>query len=295
MERKLFIDSDIQNGFAVNAITHYQGYVRIGDFQYPGAIDKPSWMIDPWYSKYCLWDDRKQSDVYTITDGITKTVTHHPEDCSLTMRLNAANVYEGRPSGDELWPHLLLEQVPFCDYKSLPEEEKRFYCLEKQRTELTINIRMPAFSNTTNPEGINACQFMAYFYLTLIDDPKRFIYFGLNFFDSRGLMDTYWHIDTVGTEMIYLMSTVDTFDSADRSLNCFAPPQSISEWIPIRLDLTPHIDKAISLANIDNIYSRTVSRKDFFWRGTNIGFETHGNIDATIEIRNYNLISHIVD
>ena len=34
------------------------------------------------------------------------------------------------------------------------------------------------------------------------------------------------------------------------------------------------------------------SKDDLYFGGVNLGFETHGNVDATFEIRNFNLASY---
>ncbi len=290
MEKYLFKDNGFKNGFKIIEMERPNGQeITAGIWNFPCSTGEPQWQVDQWYSKYCLWHDRQETDPLTITDGKTKWLKYNMADNSLSMRLNARNVYEGRAAGDELWPHLLLEQE-FGSYDNLPKENREFYDADFKKLELSLDIRMPEYIPTENPEGINACQFFAYFYLTLKEE-RKFIWFGVYLFDDRDLMETYWHIDTVGTEMIYVISTVDTYGGAEKSFNVNGVTPT-NEWKEIRLDLTPHIDKVIELANRDNTFGKHVKREDFYIRGNNIGFEVHGNSDCTIEIRNYNLISH---
>ncbi len=286
----LFKDQGFKNGFKIIEMERPEGReITAGIWNFPCSEDKPQWQVDQWYSKYCLWHDRAESDPLTITDGKTKWLKYNLEDNSLSMRLNARNVYEGRSAGNELWPHLLLEQE-FGSYDNLPQENRQFYNSDFKELELSLDIRMPEYIPTESHEGINACLFFAYFYLTL-KEIRKFIWFGVYLFDDRGLMDTYWNIDTVGTEMIYIISTVDTYGGAEKSFNVNGVTPT-KEWKELRLDLTPHIDKAIDLANRDNTFGKHVTRDDFYIRGNNIGFEVHGNCDCTIDIRNYNLISY---
>lgn len=289
MKKYLFYDHGFKNGFNVIEMERPGGReITAGIWNFPCSEGKPQWQIDQWYSKYCLWHQREESDPLTLTDGKTKWLKYDMTDNSLSMRLNARNVYEGRAAGDELWPHLLLEQE-LHSYENIPEKDRRYYECDFSKLLLSLDICMPEFVPTENPEGINACQFFAYFYLTL-KGSRNFIWFGVNLFDSRGLMDTYWHIDTVGTEMIYVLSTEDTFMGAENSFNVNGVDVS-DKWKELRLDLTPHLDKVIELANRDNTFKRQVKREDFYIRGNNIGFEVHGNMDCTVKIRNYNLIA----
>lgn len=291
--KKLFIDEHFKNGFTILEMEHAPdgGYIHLGDVTFPESTGKPSWLIAQWYSKHCLWKERKPTDRYTITDGTVKTVKYNPEDSSVSMRLNARAVYEGKPHIDGMWPHLLLEQEPMCDYDKLSEEDKAFYRTDCDKLMLELDIRMPAYEDTTNTEGVNACQFMAYFYMKLMNTNRK-IWFGVNLFDNRGLIDTYWNIDLVGTEMIYCISTADTFGGAEKSFNNTDTPCASDEWKEIRLDLTEHLDKVVELINRDNTFGRKVSRSDFYIGGNNIGFEIHGNFDCTFDIRNYNLIAY---
>lgn len=283
----LFADPDFKNGFTVMSQQTFNGSgVALGDFTY-GTGTKPSWMIAQWGSGKCLWADRAESDVYTITDGSTKFVTYNPEDKSVSMRLNAANVYNGAPAGEESWPHLLLEQspIPFAD------SEKDFYNCSSGRIVLSLDIRLSDFKASTNPEGINAAQYLAYFYLKGTND-KDFIWFGVNLFDDRGYQDTYWALDEASNQMIYCVSTADTYGTKCRSLYRNGRPFVSDEWVHIELDLTPHLEQAMARANESYTFGRQVSLDDFYIGGTNIGFEIHGNYDCTVDIRNFNLTSY---
>ena len=286
---KLFKDEKFKNGLRIIEQERPGGReITAGIWSFDKSEGEPSWQVDQWYSKYCLWHNRAESDKYTITDGKSKWLTYDEETGAMKMRLNASNVYEGRAAGDELWPHLLLEQK-LPRWQDIPEDEKPYYSADTGRMTLKLDVRMNEFNDTTNPEGINACQFFAYFYLKL-KDSHQFVYMGIYVFDSRDLMEDYWHIDTVGTEMIYIVSTEETFGKREDTFNVDKDPE---RWRSIRIDLDKHIDKVIELLNKENTYGRKVTRSDFYIQGTNIGYEIHGNFDCTIEIKNYNIVSEI--
>ncbi|MBQ7957053.1 MAG: hypothetical protein IJ279_03355 [Clostridia bacterium] len=291
-QKKLFNDADFINGFTVMSQQTENGAgVPSGDFTYNESEATPAWMIAQWNSGNCLWENRIDSDKYTITDGLTKTVTYNPEDKSVSMRLNASNVYNGESATYENWPHLLLEQSPICDYQLLSDEDKAFYNCSADRIVLNLDIRLKDFVDTTNKEGVNATQFLAYFYLKGTES-HDFIWFGVNLFDDRGPADTTWALDKGSGQMIYCLSSKDTYGSDRKSLFRNGKPYVSDEWTHVEVDLTPHIEKAMKAANKSDTFSREVKKEDFYIGGTNIGFEIHGNYDCTVDIKNFNLTSY---
>ena len=297
--KRLYSDEKFKEGFQIVAVEHANvegdefGDKYLDDILFPDSKGPAKWQACQWYSKYCLLNDRVPSDPYTITDGKTKWLIRHPETNSLSMRLNARNVYQGHAHTPDwgYWPHLLLEQKYLADFKNLSQDEFDMYSADCTKTDFSIDLRMTDFVDSNNKEGINACQFLAYFYLTLKEDIHKFIWFGFNLFDDRGAMDLYWKMDCTGAGMIYLLSTEETY-SGDLSKSFINPngrPIPSDKWHEVRIDLGPHIDRCIEISNRDNTFGRQVSRKDFYIRGNNIGFEIHGNYDCTFEIKNYNI------
>ncbi len=290
--KQLLNDSGFGNGFSVVSQETDNGQqIKLGDFKYNSTDNSPAWSVAQWNSGPCLWDDRIESDIYTITDGKTKTVTFNPDDNSVSMRLNATGVYNGLPAGDEAWPHLLLEQSPIVDYQTLADNEKAFYNCSADRMVLSLDIRLSEFTDTTNADGINAVQYLAYFYMTDTDG-HNFIWFGVNLFDSRGYADEYWALDKASNAMIYSISTKDTFGGKYRSLYRNKKPYVCDDWVHVELDLTPYIAKAIKNANESNTFGEKVSASDFYISGTNIGFEIHGSYDCTVDIKDFKLTSY---
>ncbi len=290
--RQLFNDTEFEKGFTVMSQKVENGVgVELGNFTYNESTDKPDWMIAQWNSGNCLWADRIESDKYTITDGLTKTVTYNPDDKSVSMRLNAANIYNGEPAPMENWPHLLLEQSPICNYNELSEKDKTFYNCNTDRMVLALDIRLKDFLDTTNKEGVNATQFLAYFYLKGTND-SNFIWFGVNLFDDRGYFDETWALDEGSGQMIFCLSTKDTFGSKRNSLFRNGKPYVSDEWTHVEVDLKPYIEKAIAKANSSNTFGEKVTVEDFYIGGTNIGFEIHGNYDCTVDIKDFKITSY---
>lgn len=289
--KQLFNDTGFENGFSVIAQQTEGGAgVKLGDFVY-NENTIPDWTVAQWNSGKCLWADRVESDKYTITDGSSKTVIYNPTDKSVLLRLNATDVYKGEAAGEGAWPHLLLEQSPICDYASLSDKDKPFYNCSADRIVASLDIKLSDFKDTTNKDGINAAQFLAYFYMKGTEK-HEFIWFGLNLFDDRGYQDTYWALDEASNCMIYSLSTKDTYGLKSRSLFRNGKPYVSDEWVHVEVDLTEHINDAVKRANEDNIFGREISAEEFYFGGTNIGFEIHGNYDCTVEIRNFNLTAY---
>ena len=294
--KRLFPDEGFENGFTVIPLPHDDDRSIPGvDWSFPESKNKPSWRLIQHYSLYCLLDERKDTgNPYELTDvGDSKRVLYNPEDKSLLLKLDARKVYKGKTTVEKFWPHLLIEQKHICDYKNMTEgDEKTFYSASSDRIAVEFDIRLTEYIPTTVPADKNVCQFVGYVYLNLVD--ANHIYFGFNPFDNRGPQDLFWHIEAGGSNHIYIMTTEQVFGNLE---NSFCPvPYDVKvsdEWKHIEVDLTPHIEKILQKANEDLVFGRPVTRDEFYFSGTNLGFETHGNISCTFEIKNYNLVSYI--
>lgn len=294
--KRLFPDEGFENGFTVFPLTHDDDRSIPGvDWSFPESKNKPSWRLIQHYSRHCLLDERKDTgNPYELADaGDSKRVLYNPEDKSLLLKLDASKVYKGKTTVEKFWPHLLIEQKHICDYKNMPEgDEKTFYSASSDRIAVEFDIRLTEYIPTTVPADKNVCQFVGYVYLNLVG--ANHIYFGFNPFDNRGPQELFWHIEAGGSNHIYIMTTEQVFGNLE---NSFCPvPYDVKvsdEWKHIEVDLTPHIEKILQKANEDLIFGRPVSRDEFYFSGTNVGFEIHGNISCTFEIKNYNLVSYI--
>ena len=209
------------------------------------------------------------------------------------MTLDARKVFQGKSKNYKYWPHLLVDQRNICDYKNMPEgDEKKFYSANADKIVVEFDMRILDYVPTENPEDTNACQFVGYAYLNLVD--ANWIYFGFNPFDNRGRIPFFFRKETGGNNHIYCLPTETVFGSLE---NSFCPePYDVKvsqEWKHVEVDLTPHIDAIMEAANRDMIFGRPVSRDEFYFSGTNIGFEIYGNISCTVELKNYNIVSYI--
>jgi len=321
----LLADTDFVNGFDVRPIVN--NYAPEGYFEYTGSGDSENnvWAICPWwthdgdglspsnYAATSLIHNRAETDEYTIADKKgSKVVSYHPEDKSLTMTLNCSKIYDGTPHIKDdastpdvneenrvWWPHLLIEQDP-----TIYEVDKELSSADAERIMCELDIRMPEFTPTTNEEGTNACQFLVYFYLFLKDDlkMKQRIWFGACLFDNRGgvaYVPT-WHRDSASYQMIYCVPQETVYGGLENSYldatveDGYMKFTTVTddEWKTLRIDLTPHIDTVVEWANRDNAFGKEITKSDLYFGGVNLGYESHGNIDCTFEIRNFDLVSY---
>ena len=291
----LMQDNGWENGFYVSHFEQQKLDKEQRIWKYNDTDEKPMWDIGPWWCLYDLWENRVEGDKYVLTDdkGIN-TVIYNPEEKSVTMRVNATKIYEGKPHDPNTykwWPHLLLDQ----GYKSFAFDKVK-NTIDVDRTYLELDIRVLDFKDTINREGRNSCSFLAYFYLLSDKDPSSFIYYGLHLFlgtsSSTNTVPT-WAPDSAGHKYMYGIPAAVVYGGIE---NSFTPEQGKvvagEQWKHVRVDITEHLDRCIEWANRDNAFGVKVSREDMYFGGGNIGFEIHGNYDCTVEIKNVNIVSY---
>ncbi|MBE6682301.1 MAG: hypothetical protein E7600_08460 [Ruminococcaceae bacterium] len=314
---RLMQDEDFTRGFYVGPVDQSVSSENHGLWQdYCETTAAPLWQIGPWwqgtgegFEQTDLWEDRDTStDEYTLSDKYgVNTIVYNPELKSITQRLNATKIYNGEPHDVDTykwWPHQLLEQN--TNYTGEVDKERN--SADGDRMFVELDIRMTDFKNTTNAEGRNGCQYLIYFYLRPKSNPSQRIWFGLTLFntsattkDPIGLgastnITPNWSPDSAAHQYMYGMPMAVVYDGIENSFNPSKGVAAVSdEWKHIRLDITPHIDRAIEWANRDNIFEMEVTKEDMFFNGVNIGYEIHGNYDCTFEFKNFNMVSYNKD
>jgi hypothetical protein len=162
-----------------------------------------------------------------------------------------------------------------------------------------IDIRLLDFNDTTIKEGSMSANFMTYFYLRTDKAPGDLIWFGLNFFNGLrvdGGTSCGWSPDSGAHQYMYKIPQSMVFGGVE---NSFVPRSGVvnvgEEWKHVRIDVTPHIEQAVEWANRDNAFGVPVTVEDMYFEGANIGFETWGNYDYTVEFKNFNMIAYNKD
>jgi len=294
---RLMRDEGFERGFYVSRIQNTASSLENGLFRdYVESNDMPLWRISPHWARFDLVDDRDTTtDKYTIKDKHdVNTITYNPEEKSLTMRVNTYPIYEGKPHIDNeytWWPHLLVSQ----DSGICPIDKKR-NSAAADRMFIEADIRLLDFKDTTIKDGATSANFMAYFYLRTDKAPGQLIWFGINFFNGTRVdagTKCGWAPDSAAHQYMYKMSQGIVYGGVE---NSFVPQNGVvltgDEWKHVRIDVTPHIQQAVDWANRDNAFGTPVTVEDMYFEGVNIGYETWGNYDYTVEFKNFNIISY---
>ena len=294
---RLLRDEGFERGFYISRIKNTASSLEKGLFRdYVETNDMPLWNISPHWARFDLVDDRDTStDKYTVKDKHdVNTIIYNPEENSITMRVNTYPIYEGKPhiAGEyEWWPHLLISQ----DSSICPIDKER-NSAAADRMFIEADIRLLDFKDTTIKDGETSANFMSYFYLRTDKAPGQLIWFGINFFNgprTDGGTKCGWSPDSAAHQYMYKMSQGIVFGGVE---NSFVPENGVvltgQEWKHIRIDVTPHIEQAVEWANRDNAFGVPVTVEDMYFEGVNIGYETWGNYDYTLEFKNFNMVSY---
>ena len=294
---RLMQDEGFERGFYVAKWDQSVNALKHGMFtDYCETDEKPLWYIAPWWSQYDLYENRDTTtDKYTLRDdkGVN-TIIYNPEEKSLSMRLDATKVYNGEPyfyENKNWWAHLLLDQT-----SGLAPVDKQRNTAGADRLFVELDVRLTDFKDTINPEGENTCAFMTYFYLFTDKAPGQRIWFGLDIMNgtnANAKTSTGWSPDTASHQYMYKLPQALVFDGVENSFNPEPGVVVVSdEWKHIRVDVTPHIDRVVELANNEKSFGVSITKDDLYFSGVNIGYEIWGNYDCTFEIKNFNMVSY---
>ena len=307
---RLLKDEGFERGFRVSRIQNTATSLEKGIFQDYCEVDgAPLWNLSPLWARFDLVDDRDLStDKYTIKDTHNaNTITYNPKEKSLRMRVNTYPMYDGKPHFEDnkstpdvdegnyqWWPHLLISQE-----SSICPIDKKRNTAAADRMFIEIDIRLLDFKDTTIKEGSTSANFMTYFYLRTDKAPGDLIWFGLNFFNGirvDGGASCGWSPDSAAHQYMYKIPQSMVFGGVE---NSFVPEKGVvlcgEEWKHVRIDVTSHIEQAVAWANRDNAFGVPVTVEDMYFEGVNIGFETWGNYDYTVEFKNFNMIAYNKD
>ena len=262
------------------------------------GVSTPVWDLGPWWNGHDLWENRVEGDKYTLTDdkGIN-TIIYNPDEKSLSLRVDATKIYEGKPHIIEeykWWPHLLLNQ----QYSSYPVDPVK-NSAAADRIFVELDMRITDFKDTINPAGTNVCQFPLYFYFITDKAPTEKIWFGLSLMNGlscNASTNPTWAPDSAAHQFMYGIPQATVYGGMENSFNPEKGKMVVGdEWKHIRVDITPHIERCIEWANRDRAFGVEVTKEDMYFGGCNIGFEIHGNYDCTIEIKNLDMVAYNKD
>ena len=327
----IFQDMNYDNGFFVRDMDQKLKKDEYVNYKFASNGATPVWMIDPWYA-YDYSGTKSQYELYTkasetatsISDekgskvvkfNGTKTSTYADGSSVtgdvLSMTLNARSIYNGKThtqmqnAGMTYWPHLLIEQnTVICDI----DKEATSAGADKIFLEMDIKMTDYTLDKDSYFESVGTKQlsFLLYSYLRPKASPNDRIWFGASLCSEGATQYPTWNRDTGGSAYIYCIPQEVVYqgiknsfyqqiqdDITETSFSGSGTDSTSKDWVHISLDITPYIDIAIDWANREDAFGTgTLTRDDFYFDGVNIGFETHGNIDGTFEIANFNFVAY---
>lgn len=277
-------DSKFENGFAIHGATHEEGLTA----QYAGtsqSTEPQAWNIAQWANyKYPLTKDTSRINLdnggYIYETPTCRLDVHTCDDYLLRLELRASEEYEGhvRKAG-EAWPHLLIEQHDCVDFfPGLGELNKLNY---------SISLMIEYCKSHMTPEEFDPelhCSQVSH-YLALGDmEAYDWFWFGITFWDNRyevcpGHISEDVGKDDASHKMIVVEPLTNYTDVIPK----------YGQWIDIKVDLLPHIRKAVEMAQ-GRGYLKNVKMERLKVLSTNLGFENPGNFDSAMQIRELSLI-----
>ena len=230
----------------------------------------------------------------------------------LSLTLNGRAIYDGKKhsemqsAGMTYWPHLLIEQN-----REVNTVDSERNSAGADKIFLEMDIKMTNYEakvdSMLSSAGTKQLQFLLYTYLRPKANDGDRIWFGASLC-SEGTVDyPTWNRDTGASSYIYCIpqevvyqGIANSFyqhiqdNTDDETLFGGGTTKTSKDWVHVSLDVTPYIQTAIDWANREDAFGmgRPLTRDDFYFDGVNIGFETHGNIDGTFEIANFNFVAY---
>lgn len=317
MDQKMKKNEYVNYTFANNGKTPVWMIDPWYSYDYRDSANKASYEL---YNKASptatrLADDSQGTKVVEFT-GSTKTSTYADGSSHtgpvLSMTLNSRAIYDGIShtkmveAGMTYWPHLLIEQnkeiYPVDVERNSVGAKKIFMEMDVKMTNYTVDV-----DRYLENVGSKILSFLLYSYIRPIESPNDRIWFGAQICSESNPNYPTWNRDTGASAYIYSMPQEVVFQGiaksfyqqiqdqiTETSFSGSGTSKTSMGWVHISIDITPYIQTAIDWANREDAFGigRPLTRNDFYFDGVNIGFETHGNIDGTFEIANFNFVAY---
>ncbi len=263
------------------------------DFYQGGKAPGATWKLGQWDSGPCLFENLVASDPNVITDGQYRTFAYDSETNTMTFRLDTSLFYQGKPAGvNDYWPHLLIEQGDFGAKEA--GENAHFYRCDAEKIVVSFDIRLTDYEITPiDGDWVQAAQFLLYFYVKGTET-QDFCWFGLQLFDNRWERnDNYIGYDSAiadaSNAMIYSIGSKYLYKPG-KGLYKDGKPNPEMDFVHVEIDITGHLKNMFKKGKADG-YFKADSLSGLCINGMNLGWETIGTFDHTMEVRNLQIVS----
>lgn len=277
-----YLDENYSEGF--NVYTTEEGNGMIGGVL--TATDTPStpvWTLAQWNSVNDLTHGYRivQDDLYLWGDN-SKQVFIRRENNTLGLLMNASAEYQTDRVANQPWPCLLLNQeFDFNHHLKVDQLSALFmnvdFCITKMENHMKGQI---------NPD-LHAAQLLWYITVqnrnTQSADFGKYIWFGLQLYDSRYTFPTFYADEDGGKEVntgmfIYQPEATDFLEKA----------VTVGEFVSVEYNALSRIRQAFALAQSRGYLTNTAF-EDLYIGAMNIGWELPGTFDVCVEISDLNL------
>ena len=281
----------------------------VANFQYGLNLkEKPDWRICQWASRFPFHDLNNELHEFDyrfynlgggkyVYDNKSKRVGVDTEIGQLDLTLRASNCYKKPREEGQEWPHLLVERDigevgnP-SDLTCLNNMDKLIVNMD-----VKVNDYKDCMGDSANWD-LHAIIFI--FYLQIANynlETKQFddmIWFGLPIWDNRWAFTPEQSFPDAGTKAsatdkwIYNIPT-KTFFSKENNLYTPEGEKIIGEWKNLNIDVLPIVKKALAEAQ-KNGYMVNSRFENLCVNGMYFGFESCGTYDASISIKNFDIV-----
>jgi hypothetical protein len=289
--QSLFLDTHFNDGFLLSYPSSKRGFAAESVLNFDDSDNKPIWRLCQWGTKHSLAKARcvhhANGDLSYSNDA--KKVLVGPRDSDnrdLILEISGSAEYgnKARKYG-ESWPHLLVEQ-----------QVRKVYPLDKLAG-LLFNLKIKLLYSRSlmikevYDPGIHAAQFQMFLVVKNVNEQSKdymnYYWFGVPFYDSRYDIPPSFKAKDTGKadatgKFIYTI--------AGRQVN--TSPLKINEWTGIGADLLPYIKAGLKEA-VERGYFESSKPCDYAVTGMNIGWELPGTLDASIQIRDFDVLAFL--
>ena len=285
----LFLDTNFRQGFLLSYPDSKQGAAAEAVLNPGDSNNKPVWRLCQWGTKYSLAKARcihHANGDFSYGNEAKKVVigTEGSDNRDLILEIKGSTEYgnQARKYG-ESWPHLLVEQ-----------QASKVYPLDKlDRLDFTLKIKLLYSANKmikeTYDPALHAAQFQMFLVVKNVNgqskDYENYYWFGVPFYDSRyDIPPSYKAKDTGKADATGKF--IYTIAGEQINTEHLKP----NEWAEINADLLTYFKAGLKEA-VERGYLKSSNPGDYAVGGMNMGWEMPGTLDASIQIRDFEVLA----
>ncbi|MEA1951341.1 MAG: hypothetical protein U9N87_08150, partial [Planctomycetota bacterium] len=290
----LITDTSFDRGFVVFAPEHPPTVQ--GNLQWDTSGGPPVWDLAQWASQSTIWGvtpTQLPSGAWRYANADKEIIVGggpSAGESDLVLTINGVNEYGGQFRGSsDPWPHLLVAQRISDPGGQIGSQSPSI--ADMTSLDFQIDARL-LYDNRTLTAGydpsIHASQYNIFYTVQNLNTASAgygdFLWFGTALYDDReDVTGRHVMIDEFTQKLIYSIG-IENFTS-----------EHIADgnWMSVSGDLLPHMKAALDTAWSNGILLDSQDYADYRIGGVNMGWEMMGLNDASMQIRNYNVVANV--